>query len=220
MSGPPSSATTVRRDDRAHYDRSIVHAILDAGFVAHVGFVTADGRPMVIPMLYARDDEELLIHGSPATRLVRTLRAGVEVCVTVTIVDGLVLARSAFNHSANYRSVVALGRCRRIDDLADRAAALDLITDRYVPGRRPHLRPMTEKEVRGTTVLAVPLDEVSAKVRVGGPHDEEEDYALPIWAGVIPLATVAGEPVPDVRNLPDVAIPDHVAAIRAPFGSS
>lgn len=208
-----TGATTVRRDDRAAYDRATVHAILDAAHVAHVGLVAADGRPVVVPMLYARDGESLLVHGAPATRLVRSLRRGVDVCVTVTIVDGLVLARSAFHSSMNYRSVVVLGRAVPVTDAAERAAALDTLTDHLAPGRRAHVRPMTAMEAQGTAVLRVPITEASAKVRVGPPVDDEEDYELPIWAGVVPVSATYGAPVPDERNLPGVAVPDHVLAL-------
>jgi len=209
----PSPATTVRYPGRGRYDRATIDAILDAGFLAHVGLVAADGRPVVVPMLYARRGDEVLIHGSPATRLVRSLKAGAEVCLTVTHLDGLVLARSAFHHSANYRSVVVLGRARYLDDLGERAAALAAITDRIVPHRADHLRPMTDKEVRATAVLAVPLTEASAKVRTGPPVDDDEDYALPIWGGTIPVVTTFGEPSDDGRNLDGVAIPEHVRAM-------
>lgn len=190
-----------------------MHAILDAAFVAHVGLVAADGRPMVIPMLYARQDETLIVHGSPATRLLRALGKGVDVCLTVTLVDGLVLARSAFHHSANYRSAVVLGRAEPMEDVAEKTAALEFLTARIAPDRVPMLRAMTRKEAIGTSVLRIPIVEASAKVRTGGPVDEEEDYALPIWAGVVPMTTVYGPPIADERNLPGVVVPDHVLAL-------
>ncbi len=190
-----------------------MHAILDAAFVAHVGLVAADGRPMVIPMLYARQDETLIVHGSPATRLLRALGKGVDVCLTVTLVDGLVLARSAFHHSANYRSAVVLGRAEPMEDVAEKTAALEFLTARIAPDRVPMLRAMTRKEAIGTSVLRIPIVEASAKVRTGGPVDEEEDYALPIWAGVVPMTTVYGAPIADERNQPGVVVPDHVLAL-------
>jgi nitroimidazol reductase NimA-like FMN-containing flavoprotein (pyridoxamine 5'-phosphate oxidase superfamily) len=192
---PPSARTTVRRlPERASYDRGAAHAILDEGLVAHVGLATADG-PVVIPMLYARDGDRLLLHGSPASRLLRGGAKGTQMCVTVTLVDGLVLARSAFHHSMNYRSVVVFGEATTIGDLAERRAALDRLVEHIVPGRTTDARPPSERELRGTLVLALPLDECSVKVRAGGPKDDDEDMDLPVWAGVVPLATVAGAPV-------------------------
>jgi hypothetical protein len=192
---PPSARTTVRRlPDRGSYDRGLAHAILDEGLVAHVGLATENG-PVVIPMLYARDGDRLVLHGSPASRLLRGGAKGAEMCVTVTLVDGLVLARSAFHHSMNYRSVVVIGRAVAIDDLGERRAALDRLVEHIVPGRTADARPPDERELRGTLVLALPLDECSVKVRRGDAIDEPEDMDLPVWAGVIPLTTVAGPPV-------------------------
>lgn len=183
--------------------------------MCHVGFVHDDG-PVVIPMLHARRDDDLLLHGAPGTRLVRVLRQGTPVCVTVTLVDGIVLARSAFNHSLDYRSVVVFGSAHPVTALDERRAALDALTDRLVPGRRSHLRPMSDTEVRATAVLRIPLAEASAKVRSGPPHDDEEDYHLPIWAGVLPLRLAPGEPVPDPRNQPALDTPAHVRLWRRP----
>jgi nitroimidazol reductase NimA-like FMN-containing flavoprotein (pyridoxamine 5'-phosphate oxidase superfamily) len=216
VSTPPTPATAVRYPGRGRYDRADVDAVLDDGFLAHVGLVADDGRPVVVPMLYARIGDEVVLHGSPATRLVRALKAGADVCVTVTHLDALVLARSAFHHSVNYRSVVVLGRARFVDDLVERAAALEAITERVVPGRLGHLRPMTDKEVRGTAVLAVPLTEASAKVRTGPPIDDDEDYELPIWGGTLPVTSGFGEPTGDGRNLAGVEIPAHVRAMVGP----
>ncbi len=210
----PSDRTRVRRlADRARYDRETIEDILDAGFVCHVGFVD-QGRPVVIPMLYVRWGDHLLLHGSVASRLLRTVGRGVEVCVTVTLLDGVVLARSAFNHSANYRSVVVFGLGAAIDDVAEKRRALDLLVDRLVPGRRDHLRRMTERELAATTVVRVPLAEASAKVRTGPPHDEEEDYDLPIWAGVVPVGWTVGDPTPDPRNPAGLEVPTHVREYR------
>ena len=209
---PPTERTTVRRDDRAVYDRQAIYAILDEAYFAHVGFVS-EGSPVVIPMLHARIDDSLYLHGGPASRVMRTLKDGPEICVTVTLLDGLVLARSAFHHSANYRSVVAFGRPTVVTDLDERRAVLDTYTDKLVPERRPHLREMTEKEVRGTVVLGMPLDEASAKVRSGGPVDDAEDMALDIWAGVVPLSMTAGNPIDDPLMRPGIPRPAHVERI-------
>lgn len=206
----PTERTTLRRlPERGRYDRATIDAILDAGFVCHLGMVIHDS-PVVVPTLYARRDDHVLVHGSPAARSLRHLQGGAEVCVTVTLLDGLVLARSAFHHSANYRSVMLYGVPRRIEDLAERREALEYLTDHLVPGRLPHLRPITEQEVRATTVLEVPIEEASAKVRSGPPEDDEDDYVLPIWAGVVPLRLAAADPVPDPRNLAGLQPPDHV----------
>lgn len=183
-----------RHPERGHYDADTIHAILDEALVCHVGFVAA-GRPFVIPTTFARDGATLLVHGSPASRMLRHFDGTAEACVAVTLLDGIVLARSAFEHSMNYRSVVCFGHPVPIDDLAERAEALDRITDRLVPGRREHLRPMTEKEVRATRVVRMPIDAASAKFRSGPPADDDEaDW--PVWAGVLPLMTVMGEPQP------------------------
>jgi uncharacterized protein len=200
----PTPRTKVRRlSKRAVYDKAQVHAILDEGFLCHVGFVQ-DGQPFVIPTLYARSDETLYMHGSGASRMLKTLAQGVDVCVTVTLVDGYVLARSAFHHSMNYRSVTALGRARLVSDETEKLAALRVITDHIVPQRWDEVRGPNELEMKQTIVLALPLEEVSAKVRVGPPADDDEDYALPIWAGVVPVRTQLGEPVGDGRVLPGV----------------
>ena len=209
---PPADAVRVRRgSERADYDAATIHPILDAGLVAHVGTVR-DGHAVVIPMFYVRDGDQLLLHGAPATGAVRRGK-GTEVCVTVTHVDGLVLARSAFHHSMNYRSVVVIGIAELIEDATEKAAALDRFVEALVPGRSADLRANTEKEVAGTGVLRVSLATASAKVRTGGPIDDEEDYALPIWAGVAPLTTTVGAPESDPRNLPGVATPDNVSAL-------
>lgn len=212
MTQPPTARSTVRRADRASYDREVIYTILDEAYFAHVGFV-ADGSPVVIPMLHARIDDTLYLHGGPASRIMRTLKDGPEICVTVTLLDGLVLARSAFHHSANYRSVVAFGRPTVINDLDERRMVLDAYTDKLVPDRRPHLREMTDKEVRATVVLAMPLDEVSAKMRTGGPIDDPEDMELDIWAGVIPFSLSPGDPIEDPLMRPGISQPAHVARI-------
>ena len=200
----PTPRTKVRRlSKRAVYDKAQVHAILDEGFLCHVGFAQ-DGQPFVIPTLYARCDETLYMHGSGASRMLKTLAQGVDVCVTVTLVDGYVLARSAFHHSMNYRSVTALGKARLVSDETERLAALRVITDHVVPQRWDEVRGPNELEMKQTIVLALPLEEVSAKVRVGPPADDDEDYALPVWAGVVPIRAQLGEPAEDGRLLPGV----------------
>jgi hypothetical protein len=218
--GPPSDRTTVRRlPDRARYDRAAAHAILDEGLIAHVGLVT-DSGPIVIPMLYARDGDRLLVHGSPASRLLRSAGKGVDVCATVTLLDGLVLARSAFHHSVNYRSVVVVGRAEPIRDLAERRRALDAVVEACVPGRTADAREPNEREVRATTVLALPLDECSVKVRTGPALDDDEDMALPVWAGVLPVTTVVGAPVPDDAQPAERPVPAYVSGYRRPGGSA
>jgi uncharacterized protein len=202
--------TRVRRlPERAAYDRETVHAILDEGFVCHVGFVV-DGQPYVIPTGYARAGETLYLHGSTGSRL--GLRPGGPVCVTVTLVDGLVLARSAFHHSMNYRSVTVLGRTRPVDDPREKEAALRAFVEHVIPGRSDEIRRGDRSELAATVVLAVPLQEVSAKVRTGPPKDDEEDYSLPVWSGVLPLALVPGSPDPDARLDPTIPVPSYVTA--------
>jgi nitroimidazol reductase NimA-like FMN-containing flavoprotein (pyridoxamine 5'-phosphate oxidase superfamily) len=206
----PTSRTQVRRlADRGRYDSETVHGILDDGFLCHVGFVV-DGQPFVIPTGYARIDDAVYIHGSAASRMLRTLAGGVQVCVTVTLVDGFVLARSAFHHSMNYRSVVMLGQATAVEDLDEKRRALEAFTEHIVRGRWSTLRPVRDAELKQTTVLRLLLAEVSAKIRTGPPKDEAEDYELPIWAGVMPLRLVAGEPVPDPKLPAGVAFPDHL----------
>ena len=198
----PTQRTKVRRlSKRAVYEKESVHQILDEGFLCHVGFVQ-DGQPFVIPTLYARSGETLFMHGSGASRMLKTLAEGVDVCATVTLVDGFVLARSAFHHSMNYRSVTVFGRARLVSDVTEKLEALRVITDHIVPKRWDEVRGPNELEMRQTVVLALPLEDVSAKVRVGPPADDEEDYALPIWAGVVPIQTQLGAPLPDGRVLP------------------
>ena len=204
----PTARTTVRRDDRAVYDLDVVRQVFDETLFCHVGFVDGD-QPYVIPMLHARIDDDLLLHGSHATRLFRLLGGDHPVCVTATILDGLVLARSAFHHSANYRSAVVLGKPRPVESLADRRNALDALTDRLTPNRRDHLRPMTKKEVRGTAMVRLPITEASSKVRTGPPVDEDEDRNWPVWAGVLPVVTSFDTPIPDEYTTPG-PLPDHI----------
>jgi nitroimidazol reductase NimA-like FMN-containing flavoprotein (pyridoxamine 5'-phosphate oxidase superfamily) len=200
----PTPRTKVRRlSKRAVYDKALVHEILDEAFICHLGF-TVDAQPYVIPTLYARSGDLLYIHGSGASRMLKTLAQGVDVCASVTLVDGYVLARSAFHHSMNYRSVVILGRARLVSEPAERLEALRTMTNHMVPQRWEELRAPNELELKQTLVLALPLEEVSAKVRVGPPVDDEEDYASPVWAGVVPIHTQLGEPIADGRVLPNV----------------
>jgi len=195
----PTGRTEVHRyPKRAVYDKAQVYGILDEGFLCHVGFVL-DGQPYVIPTGFARCGDHLYIHGSAASRMLRTLDGGVDVCVTVTLVDAFVLARSGFHHSMNYRSVVVLGKARLVTDREEKLNALRSFTNHIVPGRWDEIRPPTEQELKATKVLALTLEEVSAKVRTGGPIDDEEDYALPIWAGIVPVGIRTGEPVADER---------------------
>src|SRR5215468_246413 len=195
----PTARTQVKRlPKRGAYDRETVFKILDEAFVCHVGFVV-DGQPYVIPTNFGRNGETLYLHGSAASRMLRTLTEGVPVCVTVTLTDGLVLARSAFHHSVNYRSVVVLGAARLVEDPTEKMDALRRFTEHIMKDRWDEIRWPNEQEMKGTTVLALPLEEVSAKVRTGGPIDDEEDYSLPVWAGVLPLSQTTGAPVPDTR---------------------
>lgn len=206
----PTERTQVKRlPKRGKYERETVLAILDAGFVCHVGF-SVDGQPYVIPTNYGRSGDTIYLHGSAASRMLRTLSEGVPVGVTVTHVDGLVLARSAFHHSVNYRSVVILGTARLVTEPAEKMEALRVFTEHVVKGRWDDVRQPTEQELNATTVLALPLREVSAKVRTGGPIDDEEDYALPVWAGVLPLETSVKAPVPDPQRKSDQPIPPYL----------
>ncbi len=210
----PTERTTVRRlPKRGVYDRAQVHAILDEGFVCHVGFAV-EGQPYVIPTGYGRDGERIFIHGSAASRMLRSLDQGIDVCFTVTLVDGFVLARSAFHHSMNYRSVVVLGKAHPVTDPGEKAVALRVITNHIVPGRWEEVRPPDERELKATSVLELALDEVSAKVRTGPPVDDEEDYALPIWAGVVPIQTSVREPRSDQRVLQGLAAFDRTRLRR------
>lgn len=207
----PSERTRVERlPKRGAYDRETIDAILDEGFVCHVGFVLGP-QPFVIPTGYARDGDRLLIHGSSASRMLRTLRAGVDMCVTVTLLDALVLARSAFHHSMNYRSVVVLGRATPVEKWDEKMEAMRMLVEHILPGRWKDCRKPNEAEMKATTVLAISLDESSAKIRTGPPLDEEEDYALPHWAGLLPFMPRAGTPERDPRLPSAVSLPGYVA---------
>jgi len=203
----------VREAQRAVYDRHAIYKILDEGFVCHVGFA-ADSQPLVIPTLYARLGDAIYLHGSAASRMLHSLSAGVPVCITVTLLDGLVLARSIFNHSMNYRSVVALGQAMLIDDPGEKLRALQAFAEKLIPGRWNDARQPNEKELKATSILKLPLTEVSAKVRTGAVEDDPEDYALPVWAGVIPLRLMADPPVRDDRCDPSIPAPAYASNYR------
>jgi uncharacterized protein len=204
----------VREPQRAVYDRGIVYKILDEGFVCHVGF-TADHQTFVIPTMYARVGDAICFHGSAASRMLRGVGGGLNVCVTVTLADGLVLARSVFNHSMNYRSVVALGIAAIVDESDEKLAALQAFTEKILPGRWNDARQPNEKELKATTILRLPLTEVSAKVRVGGVEDDAEDYALKVWAGIVPLRLVADTPIRDERCDASLATPSYAKKFRS-----
>jgi len=210
----PTPRTTLRRlPKRGVFDRDAVFKILDEAFVCHVGFCDETGRPVVIPTAFGRDGERIYLHGSAASRMLRGLAGGLPVCVTVTLIDALVLARSAFHHSTNYRSVVILGEAVPVEDPDEKNEALRIIVDHLVPGRWAEARTPTPKELKATSVLALDLEEVSAKVRTGGPIDDEEDMSLVVWAGLIPLRQVAGEPLPEAGM---AAAPEYVRNYRRP----
>ncbi len=210
---PASERVRLRRHhERAQYDGPSVAAILDAMPLCHIGYVH-EGTPYVTPTLQWREGDRVYWHGSSASRMIRAALRG-EVCLTVTCLDGLVLARSAFHHSVNYRSVMVIGQAEEVVGDAAKAARLEIFLDHLVPGRWPELRPLTAQELKATAVVSLPLTEASAKVRTGPPKDAEADYALPIWAGVLPFAMAPGTPEPDPRNLPEVALPDHLGRIR------
>ena len=202
-----------RLPKRGHFDRETIYAILDAAFICHVGFVL-DGQPFVMPTAFARIGDRLLIHGSAASRMLRALAGGIDVCVTVTHVDGLVLARSAFHHSINYRSVVILGKAEVVTDEAEKAAAMEAFTEHLIPGRWNDVRWPTANELKATFVLMLPIQEASAKIRTGNPIDDDEDYAMDVWAGVIPLAISPGRPIPDTMLNAAVNPPEYVQKYR------
>jgi hypothetical protein len=206
----PSPHTTLKRlPERGSFERATVDAILDEAFICHVGFVV-DGQPFVIPTSYARAGEQLLIHGSAASRMLRSLSKGIPVCVAVTLVDGLVLARSAFHHSINYRSVVIFGTAKPVEDESEKMAALRAFTEHVIPERWAEVREPNEQELRRTTVLSLPLTEVSAKIRTGPPKDDEEDYALPVWSGELPLHVLTGMPLADALTPAGQRVPDYI----------
>jgi uncharacterized protein len=211
---PPTERTRVVREaQRGVYDRQSIDKILDEAFVCHVGF-SADGQPFVIPTLFARVGDAIYFHGSAASRMLRNLSDGIPVCVTVTLTDGFVLARSVFNHSMNYRSVVALGKALPVEAPGEKREALRAFTEKIIRGRWNDARQPNDKELKATSVLRLPLTEVSAKVRTGPPLDDDPDYALPIWAGVIPLQLVSGEPIRDERCDASIPVPAYAVYYR------
>jgi uncharacterized protein len=210
----PTDRTAVRRlPKRGSYERTLVDAVIDEALSCHVGFAI-DGRPWVIPTIHARIDDVLYLHGAVANHMLRSLAGGIEACVTITLVDALVLARSAFHHSLNYRSVMVFGRVTSVDDAEEKYAALHALVEHVVPGRMADARPPSDKELRATSVLRLPITEASAKVRTGGPNDDPEDLALPIWAGQIPLSTNYGSPIPEPDAI--ATVPAYAAAYGRP----
>ncbi|MGF1538131.1 MAG: pyridoxamine 5'-phosphate oxidase family protein [Elainellaceae cyanobacterium] len=214
MSSPEMLQTTDRsklrtRPQRGHFERSVINQILDEALVVHVGFVI-DGQPFVIPMSYGRDGDRLYLHGATTSRMLKSLEQGLDVCVTATLLDGIVLARSLFHHSMNYRSVVLFGHATAVEAEAEKAHALEVLSEHIVPGRCEQARRPTAAEIKATSVLAFPIEEGSAKIRSGEPVDAAEDYALPVWAGQLPLKLMAGDPIPDSKLPADIAIPENV----------
>ncbi len=206
---PTPRTRVVREPHRGIYDRETAYRILDEGFLCHVGF-TVDGQPFVIPTSYGRKDSSLYIHGSAASRMLRQMKDGVQICVTVTLLEGLVLARSIFNHSMNYRSVVILGKATLVDDPAEKLEALRILSEHIIPGRWDDVRQPNDHELKATSVLRLPIEEFSAKVRLGPAIDDEEDYSFPTWAGVVPLEMKLGAPIPDERLDPTRKVPAYV----------
>jgi nitroimidazol reductase NimA-like FMN-containing flavoprotein (pyridoxamine 5'-phosphate oxidase superfamily) len=206
---PTPRTRVVREAHRGVYDRETAYKILDEGFLCHVGFV-ANGQPFVIPTSYGRKDASLYIHGSAASRMLRQMKESVPVCVTVTLLDGLVLARSVFNHSMNYRSVVILGKAALVDDPAEKLEALRLLSEHIIPGRWDDARQPNERELKQTSVLRIPIEEFSSKVRTGPPIDDEEDLSFPTWAGVVPLEMKTGTPENDPTLQPGREVPEYV----------
>jgi len=214
---PPSERVRLRRKrERGSYERETIDAILDEALIAHLGIVDDDGAPLVIPTLHARSGEVVYCHGSVASRTLRTLASGAPVCLTVTLLDGLVLARAAMHHSANYRSVVLLGRAQNVEDPEEKRAALRAVVEHIVPGRSEEVRGPSESELRATAVLSIPIAEASAKIRTGGPLDDEDDHSLDVWAGVIPIAPTPGTPLPDTRLRQGIEPPGYVGDYRRP----
>ena len=210
-----SKRTELRRiPDRGSHDWIAINQILDAGFLAHIAFCV-DRQPFVIPTLYGRDGERLYLHGSAASRMLRELKTGIPACVTVTLVDGLVLARSAFDHSMNYRSIIAFGSARKVVDPQQKLKSLRVISEHLIAGRWADVRGPSEKELKATTVLEFSIEEASAKVRSGPPRDDESDYGLPVWAGVLPLEIKSRPPIPDDKLVEGITLPDYVRGYDA-----
>ncbi|HWJ51211.1 MAG TPA: pyridoxamine 5'-phosphate oxidase family protein [Solirubrobacteraceae bacterium] len=216
---PPSDRVRLRRKrERGSYDRDVIDAILDEALIAHLGIVEPDGQPIVTPTLHARRGDVLYCHGAVASRTLKALAAGAPACLTVSLIDGLVLARSAMHHSANYRSVVVMGSARVLEDPEEKLAALEAVVEHIVPGRWAHVRPPSANELKATAVLALPIEQASAKIRTGPPLDDEEDHALDAWAGVIPLVTGIGALQPDPRLRAGIEPPPHASAYARPGG--
>ena len=210
---PVTDRTRVRRlPDRGKYDAETVHRIIDAVFVSHVGF-TIDERPFVIPVLHARDGERLLLHGASSSRLLRHIAAGHPLCVCITAIDGLVLAKTAFNQSMNYRSVVIFGQGTLLEDADEKLRALTTLTNRLVPGQWDHVRRPNAQELKATSIVAVPITEASAKVRSGPPKDDADDQGFPAWAGLVPITQVMGAPIPAAYTDPTLSVPAHIQAV-------
>jgi nitroimidazol reductase NimA-like FMN-containing flavoprotein (pyridoxamine 5'-phosphate oxidase superfamily) len=210
---PTERTRIIREAHRAVYDRDVIYSILDEAFVCHVGFAV-DGQPFVIPTMFARVGDAIYFHGSAASRMLRAAAGGLPVCITVTLLDGLVLARSVFNHSMNYRSVVALGQASLIDDPAEKLSALQAFTEKLIPGRWNDARKPNEKELKATSILKLPLTEVSAKVRTGDVEDDADDYAFPVWAGIVPLQLLPEPPIRDARCDPSIPTPSYASHFR------
>lgn len=211
---PTERTRVIREPQRAIYDRAAINAILDEAFVCHVGF-SVDGQTYVIPTMFARVNDSIYFHGSAASRMLRNLSNGLSVCLTITLADGLILARSVFNHSMNYRSVVALGTAQLINNSTEKLTALHAFTEKILPGRWNDARQPNEKELKATSILKLPLTEVSAKVRTGPVEDDADDYALKVWAGIVPLRLVADTPIRDERSDPSLPIPAYAANFRS-----
>ncbi len=213
MDFKPTARTRLKRiPERGQYDRETIYQVLDQARICHVG-IAPGGSPLVIPTLYARLDDDIVFHGAKASRLLKYVQNGGEVCITVTQIEALVLARSVFHHSMNYRSVVVLGTGRLLQSRREKLRALEAISENLLPGRWADARGPSEKELQATSVVAVPIQEASAKVRSGPPVDDEEDYALPVWAGVLPIHRCHAEPLADPRLPPDVPLPDYLRAV-------
>jgi nitroimidazol reductase NimA-like FMN-containing flavoprotein (pyridoxamine 5'-phosphate oxidase superfamily) len=211
MSEPTSRTRITREPHLAVYDRETAYRILDEAFLCHVGF-TLDSQPYVIPTSYGRKDNDLYIHGSAASRMLRNMKQSVPVCITVTLIDGLVLARSLFNHSMNYRSVVILGTAEAVEEREEKLAALKIISDHVIPGRWDDARYPNDRELKATLVMRTAIEEFSAKIRTGPPIDDEDDYSYPTWAGVIPLETIARTAIPDPRLDPARSVPSYASS--------
>jgi nitroimidazol reductase NimA-like FMN-containing flavoprotein (pyridoxamine 5'-phosphate oxidase superfamily) len=219
VSTPPSDRIRLRRKrERGSYDRATIDAILDEALIAHLGILDETGQPFVIPTLHARSGDLVYLHGSTASRALRALATAAPACLTVTLLDGLVLARAAMHHSANYRSAMLLGTARAVDQREEKLAALEAIVEHIVPGRWAEARQPSENELKATSVLALPIDEASAKLRSGPPQDDEPDYAVAVWAGVIPISSRPGAPLPDPRLDAGVTLPSSVAGYRRAGG--